>query len=48
MLESRHGLDIEQNRLQIWDSEVLEEHVWGTFDLLVFKVIFGIFHAPDL
>ena len=25
----------------VWDAEVLVEHVWGTLDLVVFKVILG-------
>ena len=24
-----------------WDSEVIVEHIWGTFDLISFKVIWG-------
>ncbi len=28
-------------RSEIWDSWVRIEHTWGTFDLIVFKVIGG-------
>ncbi len=32
-------------RSEIWDSVVLEEHVWGTFDLAAFTVIWGSFDS---
>ena len=28
-------------RAQIWDSELLATHIWSTFDLVGFKVIWG-------
>ena len=32
-------------RSEIWDSGVIVEHVWGTFDRAAFKVIWGSFVA---
>ena len=32
---------------EIWDSGVVVIYIWGTFDLLVFKVIWGSFIALD-
>ena len=33
-------------RNQIWDSGVVAQHTWGTFDHLVVKIILGHFDAP--
>ncbi len=30
---------------EIWDSWILVIHIWGTFDLVVVKVILGSFSA---
>ena len=38
--------DRRANQSQIWDTGLLVGHVWGTFDLIVFKVIWG--HPADL
>ncbi len=32
-------------RSEIWESGVIVTRIWGTFDLLVFKVILGSFGA---
>ena len=29
-------------RTENWESGVLVEYIWGTFDLVVFKVILGV------
>ncbi len=33
---------------EIWDSWILVTHIWGTFDLVGFKVIFGVIRCTCL
>ncbi len=37
--------DCRAYRLGIWDLDILVEHTWDTFELVVVKVILGSFNA---